>query len=73
MLFNPNCTERLSARHLWRRAKGGCTSGWEAVKSKCAVDVFGGVSSALPFRAIQILRQHGIIVDKYVLSPHSLI
>ena len=22
MLFNPNCTERLSARHLWRRAKG---------------------------------------------------
>ena len=33
---------------------------------------FGGVSSALPFQAIQILQQHGIIVDKYVLSPHSV-
>jgi aspartate kinase len=33
---------------------------------------FGGVSSDLPFKAIQILQHHGIIVDKYVLSPHSV-
>jgi aspartate kinase len=33
---------------------------------------FGGVSSDLPFKAIQILQRHGIIVDKYVLSPHSV-
>jgi aspartate kinase len=29
-------------------------------------------SSALPFEAIQILQQQRIIVDKYVLSPHSV-
>jgi aspartate kinase len=34
---------------------------------------FGGVSSDLPFRAIQILQHHGIIADKYVLSPHSVV
>ena len=33
---------------------------------------FGGVASDLPFKAIQILQRHGIIVDKYVLSPHSV-
>src|SRR5713101_407912 len=33
---------------------------------------FGGVSSDLPFKAIQILQHHGIIADKYVLSPHSV-
>ena len=33
---------------------------------------FGGVSSDLPFKAIQILQSHGIIADKYVLSPHSV-
>jgi len=26
----------------------------------------------LPFQAIQILQQHGIIADKYVMSPHSV-
>jgi aspartate kinase len=26
----------------------------------------------LPFKAIQILQQNGIIADKYVLSPHSV-
>jgi aspartate kinase len=33
---------------------------------------FGGVSSELPFKAIQILQHHGIVADKYVFSPHSL-
>jgi aspartate kinase len=33
---------------------------------------FGGVSSDLPFKAISILQHHGIVVDKYVLSPHSV-
>jgi hypothetical protein len=32
---------------------------------------FGGVSSDLPFKALQILQHHGIIADKYILSPHS--
>jgi aspartate kinase len=40
--------------------------------SSVSLTCFGGVSSALPFEAIQILQQHGIIVDKYVLSPHSV-
>ena len=40
--------------------------------SSVSLTCFGGVSSALPFKAIQILQQHGIIVDKYVLSPHSV-
>jgi aspartate kinase len=26
----------------------------------------------LPFKAIQILKQHGIVADKYLLSPHSV-
>jgi hypothetical protein len=33
---------------------------------------FGGVSSDLPFKALQILQHHGIIADKYILSPHSV-
>jgi len=33
---------------------------------------FGGVSSDLPFKAIQTLQQQGMIADKYVLSPHSV-
>jgi hypothetical protein len=33
---------------------------------------FGGVSSDLPFKALQILKHHGIVADKYVLSPHSV-
>ena len=40
--------------------------------SSVSLTCFGGTSSDLPFRAIQILQQHGIIVDKYVLSPHSV-
>lgn len=40
--------------------------------SSVSLTCFGGVSSALPFRAIQILQQHGIVVDKYVSSPHSI-
>ncbi len=40
--------------------------------SSVSLTCFGGVSSSLPFEAIQILQQHGIIVDKYVLSPHSV-
>jgi aspartate kinase len=26
----------------------------------------------LPFKTMQILKHHGIIADKYVLSPHSV-
>jgi aspartate kinase len=40
--------------------------------SSVSVTCFGGVSSDLPFRAIQILRSHGILADKYVMSPHSV-
>jgi aspartate kinase len=40
--------------------------------SSVSLTCFGGVSSDLPFKAIQILQRHGIIADKYVLSPHSV-
>jgi aspartate kinase len=40
--------------------------------SSVSVTCFGGVSSDLPFKAIQVLQHHGIIADKYVLSPHSV-
>jgi aspartate kinase len=40
--------------------------------SSVSLTCFGGVSSDLPFRAIQTLQQHGIVADKYVLSPHSV-
>jgi aspartate kinase len=40
--------------------------------SSVSLTCFGGVSSDLPFKAIQILQNHGIVVDKYVLSPHSV-
>jgi aspartate kinase len=40
--------------------------------SSVSLTCFGGVSSDLPFKAIQILQSHGIIADKYVLSPHSM-
>jgi aspartate kinase len=40
--------------------------------SSVSLTCFGGVSSDLPFRAIQILQRHGIVADKYVLSPHSV-
>jgi aspartate kinase len=40
--------------------------------SSVSLTCFGGVSSDLPFRAIQVLKHHGIVADKYVLSPHSV-
>jgi aspartate kinase len=40
--------------------------------SSVSLTCFGGVSSDLPFRAMQILQQHGIVADEYVLSPHSV-
>lgn len=40
--------------------------------SSVSLTCFGGVSSDLPFRAIQVLQQHGIVADKYVMSPHSV-
>jgi aspartate kinase len=43
-------------------------------ETSCSVSLtcFGGVSPELPFRALQVLRQHGIVPDTYVLSPHSV-
>lgn len=43
-----------------------------ATLSSVTLTCFGAVSSSLPFTAIQILQQHGIVADKYVLSPQSL-
>ena len=40
--------------------------------SSVSLTCFGGVSSDLPFKAVQILQHHRIIADKYVLSPHSV-
>src|SRR6202795_3984037 len=40
--------------------------------SSVSLTCFGGVSSDLDRKAIQILQHHGIIADKYVLSPHSV-
>ena len=40
--------------------------------SSVSLTCFGGVASDLPFKAIQILKQHGIVADKYLLSPHSV-
>jgi len=40
--------------------------------SSVSLTCFGGVSSDLPFKAIQILQHHGIIADKYLLSSHSV-
>jgi aspartate kinase len=40
--------------------------------SSVSLTCFGGVSTDLPFTAIQILQHHGIVVDKFVLSPHSV-
>lgn len=39
--------------------------------SSVSVTCFGDVSSGLPFRALQVLQRHGVVVEKYVLSPHS--
>lgn len=40
--------------------------------SSVSLTCFGGVSSDLPFRALRVLEQHGIVADQYVLSPHSV-
>jgi aspartate kinase len=40
--------------------------------SSVSLTCFGGVSSDLPLRALQVLGQHGIVADDYVLSPHSV-
>ena len=40
--------------------------------SSVSLTCYGGVSSDLPFRALQTLHHHGIVADKYVLSPHSV-
>ena len=40
--------------------------------SSVSLTCFGGVSSDLPLRSLQILRQNGIVADKYLLSPHSV-
>jgi aspartate kinase len=40
--------------------------------SSVSLTCFGGVSSDLPFRSLQLLGQNGIVADKYVLSPHSV-
>lgn len=43
-----------------------------AASSSVSLTCFGGVSSELPFIALQVLGRHGIIPDEYVLSPHSV-
>jgi aspartate kinase len=40
--------------------------------SSVSLTCFGGVSSELPFRALQGLGHHGIVADRYLLSPHSV-
>jgi len=40
--------------------------------SSVSLTCFGGVSSELPFRALQVLGHQGIVPDNYVLSPHSV-
>ena len=40
--------------------------------SSVSLTCFGGVSSDLPHRALQVLGQHGIVADNYVLSAHSV-
>jgi len=40
--------------------------------SSVSLTCFGGVSSELPFKALQVLGELGIATDRYVLSPHSV-
>ena len=40
--------------------------------SSVSLTCFGGVSSDLPHRALQVLHRHGIVADNYVLSAHSV-
>ena len=52
--------------------KGGDLRKQRETLSSVSLTCFGGVSSDLPFKAIQILQRNGIIADKYLLSPHSV-
>src|ERR1700754_4957480 len=40
--------------------------------SSVTLTCFGGASSNLPMKALQLLRERGIMADNYVLSPHSV-
>jgi aspartate kinase len=40
--------------------------------STVSLTCFGGASSDLPFRALQVLGQCGIVADNYLFSPHSV-
>src|SRR3954452_19689098 len=40
--------------------------------SSVSLTCFGAVASGLPFQAVQVLQRHGIVVDKYVVSPQSV-
>jgi aspartate kinase len=53
--------ERSPDLHKQREASG-------TVSLTC----FGGASSDLPLRALQVLAQCGIVADNYLLSPHSV-
>ena len=43
-----------------------------ATLSSVSLTCYGGVSSDLPYRALQVLGQKHIAADKYILSPHSV-
>jgi aspartate kinase len=51
------------AHHLRRQCEAS---------SSVSLSCFGGISSELPIRALQVLKEHGIVADRYVLSPHSV-
>jgi aspartate kinase len=40
--------------------------------SSVSLTCFGDVSSELPFRALKVLAEQGIVADRYLLSPHSV-
>ena len=63
-------TESLDA--LLRTLEGSDLRQQRETLSSVSLTCFGGASSDLPFKAIQILKQHGIVADKYVFSPHSV-
>jgi len=45
---------------------------WRDTLSSVSLTCFGGVSSELPFKAIQMLKIYGIVAENYLLSPHSV-
>jgi len=45
---------------------------WRETLSSVSLTCFGGVSSDLPFKAIQTFKSHGIVAENYLLSPHSV-